>query len=448
MVKHNREIYLTTDTERLARNARVGATGHWTRAIQPVAGADDSPRRPWVAGPGDGGRARRFRYGSVGGAMKALKTRLLGGISRAVPEVASFAGSDGRVWFAGPPDRAPSIAEFFCGDDMQRTSSGRLPRTLIADRATAQAMAGTVAVLFPDPKGPALADGAGAIEVPLRITLRKHLPTSQEELLAGLKTSTTQEDLRRIRKAGFTYRISRDPADVRRFFSDFYVPLVRNRFPEDGVVKSLDEMLESVRGAGELLCADLDGEWVAGLFNSDREDDYSMGSLGIRGAEEAIRNKRVVSALIVAAMQRGVELGRPFATLGHSLPFLGKGPIWFKAKWGCELELAKRLQTMRILADLRHTPVQRALALSPIVLVENGAMCVAAWLSPGEGALATLLREAERFAGLSRWYVMAAPETLAAAAAALARDRIVPIAVEAGGPQPLWLGDAIAGASA
>lgn len=428
----------------MAREARVGVPGRWTRGVLRVVEAFGGSGRSGAAGPGDAVRAGRFAKGPGGLTLTALKNRFRGAVSRAFPEVTSFAGSDGRVWFAGPSERAPSIAEFFCGDDMRGTGSGRMRRTLVPTSAIAQAAAGAVVVISPLRNDPDLADCAGAIDLPLMITLRKRLPASQEALLAELKTSTTREDLRRIRKAGFTYRITREPADIRRFYSDFYVPLVRERFPEDGAVRALDDMLASVRGAGELLCADLDGEWVAGLLSSDFEDNYSMGALGIRGADEEIRQKRVVSALIVAALQRAVERGRPVATLGQSLPFLGKGPIWFKAKWGCSLELAKRPQTVRILADLRHAQVQRALAQSPIILVENGAMCVATWLPPDEGSLATLLREVDRFAGLSRWYVMAAPETLAAAGPALdAQDRIVPVEVEAGGTQPLWLGSII-----
>ena len=57
-------------------------------------------------------------------------------------------------------------------------------------------------------------------------------------------------------------------------------------------------------------------------------------SLGIRDADDAVRQKRVVAALIVRSLERAVELGRDRASLGRSLPFLGKGPVWFKAKWG------------------------------------------------------------------------------------------------------------------
>jgi hypothetical protein len=256
-----------------------------------------------------------------------------------------------------------------------------------------------------------------------------------------IKTSTTREDLRRIRKAGFTYRITTDPAHVREFYARHYVPLVQQQFPDDGAIMPLETMLENLGRQGELVCADLDGEWVAGIFNTASGSNYAMGPLGIRDADETVRQQRVVSALFVRGMQRAVELGRRTTTLGSSLPFLGKGPIWFKAKWGCTLEFEPRTPAMQMLLDLRHAPVRAALARSPIILRDNGALSVAAWLPPGDDPLKALLREAERYSGISTWHVLADPETLRAARPALEeRDRIAPLAVEVGDAEPLWLG--------
>ncbi len=267
--------------------------------------------------------------------------------------------------------------------------------------------------------------------------------------MAGFRTSSTREDLRRIRRSGFTYRITNDPEDIRVFYSNHYVPLVRQRFPEDGSIMPLETMLKVLGRPGELVCADLDGEWVAGILNWVSGDNYTMGALGIRGADEAVRQKRVVSALLVRSMQRAVELGRSTTTLGSSLPFLGKGSIWFKAKWGCTLELAPGNQRMQMLLDLRHETVRTALADSPIIHCDGGELSVAAWLPPGDGPMKSLIREAGRFPGISRWHVLAEPETLRAAGPSLeASERIVPVGVEVSAAEPLWLGRLIAGAGA
>lgn len=374
--------------------------------------------------------------------MFGIKTRLRAILDRSLPPVAVYTGAEHRVWCAGAMERAPSIAEVFCGEAMAPGPRGRCRRSQTVTRALEQAANGAVSVLFSAGDAPAFADPTGrAIVAPLRIALTKQLPGDTAALMADIRNSTTQEDLRRIRKAGFTFRTTRDLADIRRFHADQYRPLVARRFPEDGWVMSVQDLIQGLDRGGELVCADLDGAWVAGLFNWVRGDVYAMGPLGIRHADQEVRNKRVVSGLLVASMDRAVALGLGTASLGFSLPFLGKGPIWFKAKWGCQLAVYPSSPVMQVFVDLRHAHIRKALADSPVIHRDGADLAASAWLLPGDAALATLLREMARFPGLSRWYVLAGQETLTAAAAALRGDgRIVPVAVGPDRNAPLWLG--------
>jgi hypothetical protein len=96
--------------------------------------------------------------------------------------------------------------------------------------------------------------------------------------------------------------------------------------------------------------------------------------------------------------------------------------------------------------DLRHEAVRRMLSASPVIHSEGDALVASAWLEPGEKPLQATVRDAGRFPGISRWYVLAEPETLAAGAEQLAgNEQIVPIAVTPGGDQPLWLGEVLRG---
>ena len=52
-----------------------------------------------------------------------------------------------------------------------------------------------------------------------------------------------------------------------------------------------------------------------------------------------------------------------------------------------------------------------------------------------------MAREAERYVGIAKWYMLGAPETLEAAAEVLAtNERIVPLALDPASPEPIWLG--------
>lgn len=360
-------------------------------------------------------------------------------------ESLTFDGSEGTALFVGPELRAPSIAAFFCGHDAGKGRSGRVMRRSAADHLTGTAAEGGLSVLRlrqPDQRLAGILPLA--VTVPGLVDVHTELPEDVDTLRDQLRTSTTREDLRRIRKAGFTYRVTKDPAVVREFHSRHYRPLVAKQYPEDGRVSPVGRMIDDLDHGGELVCADIDGEWVAGIFNVDRTDRYALMTLGIRGADDAVRQKRVVAALIVRSLERGVELGRDRATLGRSLPFLGKGPVWFKVKWNGTVSRGISAHDLHMLMDLRHAGVRRMLAASPVVHRMGEDLVVSAWLEPGDQPLKVITREAGRFPGIARWYVLGEPAVLNEGAVRLSSaERVVPVPVIPSGDHPIWLAKAL-----
>lgn len=368
-------------------------------------------------------------------------------LSRHFPYTAAYEGSGGTVWFVGFEQAAQSIAAYFCSDDVSAGPRRRVWSHRVPGRIMDVAEAGGLPILSLAEPGQPLADIVRrAVAVPTLVDIHTRLPSDTDTLRAQLLTSTTREDFRRIRKANFSYRVTSNPDAVREFHARHYAPLVAQRFPEDGRIMSVDKMLRDLDRGGELVCADIDGTWVAGIFNVTHDASYALRSLGIRDADLAVRQKRVVAALIVRSLERSVELGKDRASLGRSLPFLGKGPVWFKAKWGGIVTLGPATSMMHMLLDLRHAAVRRLLSESPIIHTEGDALVVSTWLEPGEKPLQTTVRDAGRFPGITRWYVVGQPETLAAGAEVLsASERAVPVPVTPIGDRPLWLGEVLSG---
>ncbi|MEX1037352.1 MAG: GNAT family N-acetyltransferase [Acidimicrobiia bacterium] len=276
------------------------------------------------------------------------------------------------------------------------------------------------------------------------VDIHTELPDDIETLREQLLTSTTREDFRRIRKANFSYRVTTDLEAIREFHARHYAPLVAQQHPEDGRIASMRKMLGDLDHGGELVCADIDGHWVAGILNIAHDDRYALKNLGIRDADNSVRQKRVVAALIVRSLERAVELGQDRATLGRSLPFLGKGPVWFKAKWNGTVTRDPAMRDLHFFMDLRHDAVRTLLAASPVIHSEGNELVASTWLEPGEKPLQATVRDAGRFPGISRWYVLADSETLSAGSEQLAStDRVVPVSVSSGGSHPLWLGEVL-----
>jgi len=142
--------------------------------------------------------------------------------------------------------------------------------------------------------------------------------------------------------------------------------------------------------------------------------------------------------------ERAVELGEDRASLGRSLPFLGKGPVWFKMKWSGTVSCGPGAEHLHLLLDLRHRAVRRMLSVTPVIHSQDDALVASAWLEPGEKSAQAVVRDAGRFPGISRWYVLAPAETLAASAATLsACDEIVPVPVSSSQERPVWLGEVL-----
>lgn len=352
-------------------------------------------------------------------------------------------GSPGKVWCVGVEWRAPSIAAFFCGEDVRVGPRGRVWRRRVPGRITQIAGAGglsIVRILEPD-RWPAGVLGR-AIGVPQEVAMHTDLPADSDALRAQLLTSTTRGDFRRIRHANFSYRVTSDPAAIQEFYARHHAPLLAHRFPEEGRTAPVEHMLDKLSQGGELVCADIDGAWVAGVFNIANETSYDLGTLGIRDGDETVRQRGVVGALIVRSLERAVELGRSRATLGGSLPFLGKSSVWFKAKWGGVITWDPAIPDMHMFIDIRHAAVRRMLSATPIIHAEGDALVVSTWLEPGKKPVQDTAGDVGRFPGISRWYVLAEPQTLAAADAQLsASERIVPIPVTLRRDDPLWLGE-------
>jgi len=370
-------------------------------------------------------------------------TRFL--LRRQLPQTVRYTGAKGTMMAAGRVPRAPTIAAIVCGDEVTPSAVRRAPRRMVPPDCFRFAAHGGVSLMEPAlmPATGRVVD-AGTIELPLLVDLFRPLPDTLEALQDSLRTSTTREDLRRIRKAGFSYRITTDPDAIRRFHTRYVTALLTSRFPEDGKPEPLENALRRLDEGGELICLDLDGEWVAGIFNAVGERTYDLGAAGIRDGDEDIRRKHAIAALIVRSFERAVELGRDEATLGRSVPFLGKGPIWFKAKWGGVLRLNPSTPKARMMMDLRHEPVRRLLAERPVIHCDGNELALSLWQLPGQTALSDTLRDADRYPGIAHWFVLGEPDTLAAAGEALAGNpKIVPVPVEPGADGPLWLGQVL-----
>lgn len=362
-----------------------------------------------------------------------------------LPRLDLLSGSERRMMAAGGVARMRSIASVICGDDADTTGTKRVLKTRFHTQCEKFAADGGVAFVAPSlAKHMPNAFTDITADVPQFVDLFRPLPGTPEELHMSLRTSTTREDLRRIRKAGFTYRVSTDPDAMRTFHGQFAQALLDKQHPGEGYQEPVESAVDRLSEGGELICLDYDGEWVAGIYNTARELSYELGALGIRDGRDEIRRMHTTSALLVQSFERGVELGFERASLGMSLPFLGKGPVWFKAKWGGVLKLNPSRPRQQVLLDLRHESMRQMLSDHPILFCDQDELVLALWQESGSKAIQNTVRDASRFPGISRWCVIGDPETLAKGREAFEEvPKITAIPLPQNSAGPIWLGEVL-----
>jgi len=393
-------------------------------------------RAPWL----------KRMYGVYWSARRVCRAAVSAAAAPYFPPETTYVGSLGRVWAVSVESRAPSIAAFFCGEDVRAASRGRVWWRSVPARVARIADEGglpIVRLLEPDRWPADLL--RRAVVVPLLVDLHADLPADPDALAAQLVRGRTRGDFRRIRHGNFSYRITGDPAEISEFYARYHAPLLADRFPEDGRVVPVEEMLDKLGQGGELVCVEIDGDWVAGIFNIANERSYELGSLGIRDADETVRQKGVVAALVVRSFERAVELGLDRLWLGQSLPFLGRSSVYFKTKWGGVITRDLSIPELHMFIDLRHAATRRMLSATPLIHAEGDALVVSTWLAPGEKPVHDTIRDVGQFPGISHWYVLGQPHTLAAADVRLsASERIVRVPVTLSDDRPLWLGETLA----
>lgn len=165
--------------------------------------------------------------------------------------------------------------------------------------------------------------------------LRQVLPLSRpwSQIEANFHKGKYQSDVRRIRKYGLTYRISRNLADFDRFYYQMYLPYITHRFGRLTAISSYGA-LKTYFDRGWLLQA-LEGQQViAAELQYERDNVYYMRSMGILGGDSDLLRHGVSGAIYYYSIQEAIKRGCRAVDFGLTRPLLNDGVLRYKCKWG------------------------------------------------------------------------------------------------------------------
>jgi len=242
------------------------------------------------------------------------------------------------IWETGQRNSLPHFEHLLFGEGpVRREPAGNFSLWKMRDRAESLAgqvdlmlILGNSLVVRPPARG---SWTQGAVE--LRMAFDYHAGESWKQIEQRMKGQ--RENLRHIRREGYTCRVSRSAADFELFYHDYYVPMVKTRYKEYGDINTENGLRKLFCEKGELLFVlDAQGSPVsAGLHTNNHGVMYSL-LFGVRGGDRELVHKGALAAMYYYSLQHGFERGCRRHDAGVCLPFLSDGVLRHKLTWGYE----------------------------------------------------------------------------------------------------------------
>lgn len=240
------------------------------------------------------------------------------------------------------------------------------------------------------------------IRVPEWIRSSLQVPAEVQSLASG--HNSLRQDLRLIRKHGFTVATSSDEEAFECFYQGMYVPHGRGRHGPDAHLRSRSILHASFR-SGVLLLVQQEGETIAGLVIEKRRSEVNFAGIGVRGGEERLLKMGALSAAYYFGLCHARQNGFAKVDLGGTRPCCTDSLLRYKKKWGATIE-ARSINTNDYILDwsVTNPAIAALLEKYPLIVRDGSALSALTVSENGSPAFALptgLLRKIEVRPGTS-----------------------------------------------
>lgn len=135
--------------------------------------------------------------------------------------------------------------------------------------------------------------------------------------------------LRQLQKNETTYEVTRDPKAFEDFYSNMYLPYIRNRYGDRAFPMSHEDMMGKL-GCSELFFVTVNGERVAGDILLYEDNGVRAWSTGVKDGDPSYVMAGAMKALDYLRVQYLAERGYKSLHMGGSRPFLLDGVLRHK----------------------------------------------------------------------------------------------------------------------
>ncbi|NIP31101.1 MAG: hypothetical protein GTN59_11220 [Candidatus Dadabacteria bacterium] len=148
---------------------------------------------------------------------------------------------------------------------------------------------------------------------------------------------SAKEDIKKIKKLGYTYEVSQDIKKLDFFYNKMYVPYVSWRFPETDIFSNFYTMKILFEQGSKILFIKYKNEYIfGGLFIKKNKKVTATYAGIVEGKFEYVK-RGVIAASYYYLIKHSKENGAKLIDLGSCRSFVNDGLFNYKRKWGAKI---------------------------------------------------------------------------------------------------------------
>jgi hypothetical protein len=176
-----------------------------------------------------------------------------------------------------------------------------------------------------------------------------------DELKSRFHKSIRDDDIRKVRKYGYEYELSRENRYLEMYYYDMYLPTLKAKHGRLASPISLQRSYQHFR-YGHLFLVKRDGQYVSGSLSNTRGDSMDWISVGVINADSQLMREGAQGAAVYAMIHWANQNGYKRINFGGCWPYVNEGVFRYKRKWGSAVRLLSH-QSKRIWIKVhRNTP--------------------------------------------------------------------------------------------
>jgi hypothetical protein len=175
--------------------------------------------------------------------------------------------------------------------------------------------------------------GEPFLRIPHWVRQQYRVPGTWEGVLKSLRKNTRSTDLRKVRKYGLSYRITKAELDFRDFYYHMHKPYLQQRFDDLVIIEPEWRFMRQCR-KGELMQVVRDGQVLAGVLLHKAGGRLAYVWVGVKEDISPDMYKGVFSAMYYYTLLYGYESGCEEIDFLGTRPVLNDGLFRYKRKWG------------------------------------------------------------------------------------------------------------------